>query len=45
MKTPMPDRPSSRALRFGDFELDVPAYELRKRGRAVKLEPGSRWTC
>ena len=34
----MSDRPSSRALRFGDFELDVPAYELRKRGRAVKLE-------
>ena len=25
-------------MRFGDFELDVSAYELRKRGRAVRLE-------
>lgn len=29
--------PSSDTLRFGDFELDVAAYELRRRGRAVKL--------
>ena len=34
----MSDRPSPRALRFGDFELNVPAYELRRRGRRVKLE-------
>jgi TolB-like protein/DNA-binding winged helix-turn-helix (wHTH) protein/Tfp pilus assembly protein PilF len=25
-------------LRFGDFELDVAAYELRRNGRAVRLE-------
>ena len=25
-------------LRFGDFELDVAAYELRRSGRAVRLE-------
>ena len=25
-------------LRFGDFELDVAAYELRRHGRAVRLE-------
>jgi TolB-like protein/Tfp pilus assembly protein PilF len=25
-------------LRFGEFELDVAAYELRRRGRAVRLE-------
>jgi TolB-like protein/DNA-binding winged helix-turn-helix (wHTH) protein/Flp pilus assembly protein TadD len=25
-------------LRFGDFELDVAAYELRRRGRPVKIE-------
>ena len=24
-------------FRFGDFELDVAAYELRRNGRAVKL--------
>src|SRR3954464_1024433 len=24
-------------FRFRDFELDVPAYELRRKGRAVKL--------
>jgi len=24
-------------LRFGDFELDLPAYELRRKGRRVKL--------
>ncbi|HEX2340361.1 MAG TPA: winged helix-turn-helix domain-containing protein, partial [Vicinamibacterales bacterium] len=30
----MPDR----AFRFGDFELDVSAYELRRQGRSVKVE-------
>jgi TolB-like protein/DNA-binding winged helix-turn-helix (wHTH) protein/Flp pilus assembly protein TadD len=25
-------------LRFGDFELDIAAYELRRNGRAVRLE-------
>jgi len=25
-------------VRFGDFELDVGAYELRRRGKAVRLE-------
>src|SRR3954471_7803985 len=24
-------------IRFGDFELDLPAYELRRKGRRVKL--------
>lgn len=32
----MPD--SSQTFRFGDFELDVPAYGLRRRGVQVKLE-------
>ena len=32
----MPD--SSETFRFGDFELDVPAYGLRRRGVQVKLE-------
>src|SRR5580765_5826746 len=27
----------SETLRFGDFELDVAAYELRRKGRPVKL--------
>ena len=31
-------RPSPRALRFGDFELDIAAYELRRRGRPMRLE-------
>jgi TolB-like protein/DNA-binding winged helix-turn-helix (wHTH) protein/tetratricopeptide (TPR) repeat protein len=34
----MPETPRSSPIRFGDFELDVPAYQLRKGGRAVKLE-------
>jgi TolB-like protein/DNA-binding winged helix-turn-helix (wHTH) protein/tetratricopeptide (TPR) repeat protein len=34
----MSERPRSGPIRFGDFELDVPAYELRKGGRAVRLE-------
>ena len=34
----MPDQPSPRVLRFGDFELDAAAYELRRRGRRVRLE-------
>ena len=29
--------PGSGPLRFGDFELDVAAYELRRHGRPVKL--------
>ena len=29
---------SRETLRFGDFELDVAAYELRRNGRAVHLE-------
>ncbi len=28
----------SLRLRFGDFELDVAAYELRRHGRACRLE-------
>jgi len=28
---------SHQILRFGDFELDLTAYELRRRGRVVKL--------
>jgi len=28
----------SLRLRFGDFELDVPAYELRRDGRPLRLE-------
>jgi hypothetical protein len=32
----------SETLRFGDFELDVAAYELRRHGRPVSLG-GSRW--
>lgn len=34
----MLERPSSHQLRFGDFALDVDAYELRRRGRVVRLE-------
>jgi TolB-like protein/DNA-binding winged helix-turn-helix (wHTH) protein/Flp pilus assembly protein TadD len=33
----MPVVSSHEILRFGDFDLDVTAYELRRRGRAVKL--------
>ena len=33
----MPAIDSREILRFGDFELDVAAYELRRRGRPVKL--------
>src|SRR5262249_59659992 len=29
---------SSQTFRFGSFELDVAAYELRREGRPVKLE-------
>ena len=29
---------SGDIFRFGDFELDVPAYELRRSGRPIKLE-------
>jgi DNA-binding winged helix-turn-helix (wHTH) protein/TolB-like protein len=34
----MPDHPSGRPVRFGDFILDVSGYELRRRDRAVRLE-------
>ncbi len=34
----MSDRLPARAFRFGDFVLDVSAYELRKRGRSIRLE-------
>ncbi len=33
----MPVLDSNQILRVGDFELDVAAYELRRRGRPVKL--------
>lgn len=33
----MPSTDSSQTLRFGDFELDRSAYQLRRRGRPVKL--------
>src|ERR1051325_1252646 len=33
----MPISGSPETLRFGDFELDVAAYELRRLGRRVKL--------
>ena len=34
----MPGGSSREILRFGDFELDVAAYELRRQGVAVRLE-------
>jgi TolB-like protein/DNA-binding winged helix-turn-helix (wHTH) protein/Tfp pilus assembly protein PilF len=34
----MSDKAPVPSIRFGDFELDVGAYQLRKRGRAVRLE-------
>jgi TolB-like protein/Flp pilus assembly protein TadD len=34
----MPDHLPSRALRFGGFELDVSAYELRRQGRSIRVE-------
>jgi DNA-binding winged helix-turn-helix (wHTH) protein len=34
----MSSRDSRETFRFGDFELDVTAYELRHKGRAVRLE-------
>lgn len=34
----MSERLPARALRFGEFVLDVPAYELRKDGHPVRLE-------
>jgi TolB-like protein/DNA-binding winged helix-turn-helix (wHTH) protein len=33
----MPPAPRNR-FRFGDFELDIPAYELRLRGQPIRLE-------
>ena len=34
----MPPAASRQTYRFGEFELDVAAYELRRAGRPVKLE-------
>ena len=34
----MLERTPSQVLEFGEFVLDVAAYELRKRGRTIKLE-------
>jgi TolB-like protein/DNA-binding winged helix-turn-helix (wHTH) protein/Tfp pilus assembly protein PilF len=34
----MTDTGSRETLRFGDFELNLAAYELRRRGKAVRLE-------
>jgi hypothetical protein len=34
----MPGHLPSRSLRFGGFELDVSAYELRRQGRSIKVE-------
>jgi DNA-binding winged helix-turn-helix (wHTH) protein/TolB-like protein/tetratricopeptide (TPR) repeat protein len=34
----MVDQPSARAVRFGEFVLDVSAYELRRNDRPVRLE-------
>ncbi|HET9270650.1 MAG TPA: winged helix-turn-helix domain-containing protein [Vicinamibacterales bacterium] len=34
----MPAPPATDVLRFREFELDVAAYELRRSGRAVKIE-------
>ena len=34
----MADHLSSRSLRFGGFELDVSAYELRRQGRSIRVE-------
>lgn len=33
----MPTSPSRETYRFGEFELDLAAYELRRLGRAVKI--------
>ena len=33
----MPTDGSRKTLRFGDYDLDIAAYELRRRGRPVKL--------
>lgn len=35
---PMPPSDPSRAFRFGDFVLDVAAYELRHHGKPVRIE-------
>ena len=35
----MSDRLPSRAFRFGGFVLDVAAYELRRQGRSIRIEP------
>jgi len=34
----MTDIPTRETLRFGEFELNVAAYELRRNGRTVRLE-------
>ena len=35
----MSDRRAFRTFRFGGFELDVSAYELRRHGRRIRMEP------
>jgi DNA-binding winged helix-turn-helix (wHTH) protein len=35
----MDTRPASGTLKFGDFEIDVDAQELRRNGTPVKLQP------
>ena len=37
-RSAMAQADSRNTLRFGDFELDVGAYELRRRGRQIHLE-------
>ena len=34
----MPEPQARETLRFGDFELNLAAYELRRAGRTVRLE-------
>jgi len=35
----MDKRPASGTLKFGDFEIDVDAQELRRNGTPIKLQP------
>jgi DNA-binding winged helix-turn-helix (wHTH) protein len=34
----MVERLTSRGVRFSDFVLDVPAFELRQQGRRIRME-------
>ena len=38
MEVRLPTPGPSETFRFGDFELDVAAYELRRHGRPVRIE-------